>query len=324
MKTPAAIRVTLRFCAASLLVGCGASQSMAPTSIPQSEAASTTAHTRSWMLREAKDDDLLYVNANRPSAGGGEVLVYTYPGGKLVGTLGDFNNPAGLCSDNSGRVFVTIGGFEGLSPSVQEYSHEGRWLATLSVPAPWATTCSVDPTTGNLAVLNGGTNVYIYQNTQGEPVTYSTGLENATFCAFDAAGNLFLVGQDHDKKSQLVEMLVGGSGTFQTIKLDRKIVPTRIQWDGADLAVGGTQPTVIYRMQVSQGHAKTMSRVRLIGAGNSQFWISGSTVARATDARMKIGVWNYPGGGRHENVTKQALPYQAFGLTVSLSSRRRN
>ncbi len=39
---------------------------------------------------------------------------------------------------------------------------------------------------------------------------------------------------------------------------------------------------------------------------------------------MQIGVWNYPEGGRHENVTKQALPYQAFGLTVSLGSRRRN
>src|ERR1700729_19462 len=185
MKTPAAIRVTLQFCVASLLAGCGTSQAITPVSTPQSATASHTAHKGAWMLSEAKDDDLLYVNADRPSAGGGEVLVYTYPGGKLVGTLGDFNNPAGLCSDTSGKVFVTIGGFEGLDPSVQEYSHEGRRLATLSVPAPWASACSVDPTTGNLAVLNGGTNVYIYQNAQGEPDTYSSGLENATFCAFD-------------------------------------------------------------------------------------------------------------------------------------------
>lgn len=274
------------------------------------------------MSREAKNDDLLYVNADRPSAGGGEVLVYTYPGGKLVGTLGEYANPAGLCSDASGNVFVTTGGFEGLNPGVQKYSHEGRRLATLSVPAPWASTCSVDPTTGNLAVLNYGTDVYIYHNARGKPVAYSTGLENATYCAFDTAGNLFLVGQDNNRKNQLVEMLAGGSETFQTIELDRPITPTRVQWDGADLAVQGISPTFIYRMQVSQGRAKTVSRVRLIGAGNSQFWISGSTIARATDTRMKIGVWNYPEGGRHKNVTKQALPYQAAGLTVSLSSRR--
>jgi hypothetical protein len=323
MKTPAALKVTLRFCVATLLGGCGTSQSIAPVSMPQSANASHTAYKAAWMLPEAKDDDLLYVNADRPSAGGGEVIVYTYPGGKLVGTLGNFDNPAGLCSDASGKVFVTIGGFEGLDPSVQEYSHEGRWLATLSVPAPWASGCSVDPTTGNLAVVNGGPNVYIYDNAQGEPTTYSTGLANTTFCAFDAAGNLFLVGQ-YNRKIQLVEMLAGDSGSFETIKLDRKIMPTRIQWDGTDLAVGGTRSTMIYRMQVSQGRAKTVSRVRLVGAGNSQFWISGSTLARATNTGVKIGVWNYPEGGRHKNVTKQELPYRAFGLTVSLSSRRRH
>lgn len=133
----------------------------------------------------------------------------------------------------------------------------------------------MDPTTGNLAVLNGGTDVHIYQNAKGEAVTYYSGLDNATSCGFDAAGNLFLTGQNHNEKNQLVEMPAGGSGTVQTIKLDREITPTRIQWDGADLAVQGMRSAIIYRVEVSQGRAKTVSRVPLVGAGNSQFWISG-------------------------------------------------
>ena len=203
------------------------------------------------MLREAKGDDLLYVNAVQPGAGGGKIFVYTYPGGKLVKHLGLSTTRLGLCSDTAGNVFVTIGGFEGLDPSVQEYAHGGRLLATLSVPGVWATSCSVDPTTGNLAVASGATDVYIYQNAQGEPVTYSSGLANATNCAFDAAGNLFLVGLDYNRKSQLVEMPAGGSGNVQTIKLDRQITPTAVQWDGADLAVGTTSANIIYRVEVS-------------------------------------------------------------------------
>jgi hypothetical protein len=268
-------------------------------------------------MRGAKDNALLYVNADNASAGGGKVFAYTYPGGKLVGTLGAFGNPAGLCSDTAGRVYVTVGGFEGMNPSVQEYSHDGRWLAYVNVPAPWASNCSVDPTTGDLAVVNGGTDVYLYQNGRGQPIAHDSSLNNASYCGFDAAGNLFLTGEGHDRKNHLVEMAAGRPGTFKAITLDRKITPTAIQWDGAELAIETYPSGDIYRMRVSQGHAKAIARVHLVGADNSLFWISGSTVAKATDNGMKVGVWSYPEGGRHENVTKGALPYRAYGITVS-------
>ncbi len=205
----------------------------------------------------------------------------------------------------------------GEDPTVDEYSHGAAgWQRSAFLELQVA--ALLIRTTGNLAVVTGG-EISIYPDAQGEPVTYFARLKSATSCAYDAAGNLFVIGVGSNDKGELVEMPAGDTGIFQTIKVDKPISAMGdVQWDGADLAVGGTQPTVIYRMQVSQGRAKTVSRVHLVGVGNSQFWISGSTVARATEARMQIGVWNYPEGGRHENVTKQALPYQAFGLTVSL------
>lgn len=141
MKETAAVRVTLGFCIASLLAGCATSSQIAPASTPQSDAASATAHKQSPMLRGANHEDLIYVNADQASRGGGEVLAYTYPGGRLVGKLGDFDNPGDLCSDTSGNVFVTFGGFEGLNPGIEEYAHGGRGLATLSLPGAWAYAC---------------------------------------------------------------------------------------------------------------------------------------------------------------------------------------
>jgi YD repeat-containing protein len=323
MKTPSVIRATVSFCVASLLVGCGTSQSTAPASIPHSAMPSNMAHKQSWMLRPAKSEDLLYVNAVEPSAEFGEVLVYTYPRGKFVGILGGFGHLRGLCSDTAGHVFVTSGGTLSEDPTIDEYSHGGNWLATLSLPGTPGG-CAVDPTTGNLAVVTGG-EISVYPDAQGEPVTYFARLKSATSCAYDAAGNLFVVGIGSNDKGELVEMPAGDAGTFQTIRVDKPISEMgAVQWDGADLAVQGIRPTIIYRMEVSQGRGKTVSRVRLVDAGNSDFWISGNTVARATGTRMKVGIWNYPEGGRHKDVTRQALPYQAFGLTVSLSSPRQH
>ena len=101
-----------------------------------------------WMLPAAKSMDLLYVSNDD------ELLVFSYPKGKLVGEItvpsGDF---AGLCSDSAGDVFVTSVGSHSAS-YILEYAHGGTEpITTLSDPA-WANGCAVDPTTGNVAVTN--------------------------------------------------------------------------------------------------------------------------------------------------------------------------
>ncbi len=70
--------------------------------MPQTSAIATHADRgKSWMLPEAKSEDLLYVSAYS------DVLVYTYPGGKQVGDLKGFNSAAGECVDSKGNVFIT-------------------------------------------------------------------------------------------------------------------------------------------------------------------------------------------------------------------------
>src|SRR5580700_6025837 len=132
------------------LAGCGG----AGTTVPQGAMAQSRAHkaSGSWMLPEAKGDDLLYLSAARG------IYVYSYPKGKHVGTLTTPNYAAYECADATGDVFITS--VEGSQQGVYEYAHGGSQPINF-LPLTEARACSVDPTTGNLAVIQDlGEDVY--------------------------------------------------------------------------------------------------------------------------------------------------------------------
>ncbi len=151
------------------------------------------------MSPQAKRKNLFYVS----DLANNVVYVYTYPQGKLQGTLTGFNAPGGECVDKSGDVFIT----NGRGDSVDEYAH-GAKMPKASLAAPGQTwSCSVDPTTGNLAVLflspSQGEGVAIYPHGQGSP-TFFYASPNAAlaYCGFDNSGNLFLDGgTDYERVS---------------------------------------------------------------------------------------------------------------------------
>ncbi len=125
---------------------------------------------QSWIAPEAKRRGLLYISDGSTY----DVYVYAYPGGKLVGTLTGFTEPAGECVDKVGDVFITSQTFSGTG-TIYEYAHGGTQpIQTLNDAAGNPRGCSVDRTTGNLAVsnfasLSGGGSVSIYTNAQGTP-----------------------------------------------------------------------------------------------------------------------------------------------------------
>ena len=101
--------------------------------MPQSvSVAGHAAPARSWMLPEAKSDDLLYLSdRGNNSRLGSDVLVYSYPKAKLVGTLIGFASPAGMCTDGNGNVWIS--NFDG--GTIVEYVHGGTEpISTLKVP----------------------------------------------------------------------------------------------------------------------------------------------------------------------------------------------
>lgn len=152
-------------------------------------------HSRSWMAPEAKRDNLLYIS----DVGTDDVDVYAYPKGVFLGTLTGFSGPEGECVDKTGDVFIA----NYAASSILEYAHGGTSpIATLNDPGYLPGGCSIDPTTGNLAVTNylttgaGQGNVAIYKDAKGTPKAYHADplILEMFFCGYDKAGNLFVDG----------------------------------------------------------------------------------------------------------------------------------
>jgi hypothetical protein len=289
-------RFALWISAAALLAGCGGSQSpiATPGSMQQSAAITTrAAHGASWMLPEAKSEDLLYASNDKAYSGFGDVLVFSYPEGQLVGTLTKgIDEPAGLCVDKSGDIWIVNFG-----PSeIVEYAHGGTSpIATLSDPDSGLNGCSADASTGNLAVTDLSGKVAIYQNAKGTPTMYSDpNIAGLYYCTYDTNGDLFVDGTSAD----LIGELRKGDSTFTDIMLNKSIGPDSIQWRGPHLTVEAAAgqnshgPTAIDQVTIS-GNSGMVIRTTLLSSRHNRRTVSGSSVldTRWHDYRTRLLSW---------------------------------
>jgi hypothetical protein len=279
------------------------------------------------MAPNAKSQDLLYVTG---ACGG--ICVFSYPGNALVGELADSNTPFGECVDKAGDVFVVNFGGESGSAGIVEYAHGGtKPIATLSDPGYYPESCSVDPTTGNLAVTSDGGPVAIYADATGDPTDYSDPKAYANgFCAYDDKGNLFANGEYAASGDYALLEMPKGSGTFKSIKLDN--APSfwyDIQWAGKYLALADSA-TVIYHVAVKGSKGTVIGSTVLNGPVSGievQFWIQGGTIVAPYgkgDLPDRIGYWNYPAGGKLRKRIEGSLfdGAELFGTVVSLAAQR--
>jgi hypothetical protein len=294
------------------------------------------------MLPEAKNEDLLYASdQGDASSEYGDVLIFAYPQGKLVGTLTGFSTfVQGVCSDSSGDVFVAA---DTISPGqgyVYEYAHGGTQpVATVSDPGS-PNGCSVDPATGNLAVANVSSDSYesyggdvsVYQDAQGTATTYyDPQVIDPFYCTYDNAGNLYIDGLDGTQN--MIGELTIGSGAFANITLDKSINPQSLQWHDGYLVAsdggGGThgeQP--IYRIKVS-GSTGTVSGPMLLWSRGDrrpgifvQYWLQGSTIVGPDHTRGGEGLlnfWRFSKGGKPTKTLRAEGANGFYGVTVSVA-----
>jgi DNA-binding beta-propeller fold protein YncE len=305
--------------AAGALTGC---IGWAPTI---GDRTSRSARGASWISPQAKNGDLLYVSDYLFT----DVYVFSYPSLKVAGTLTGFSLPEGLCSDDKGDVFVT----DLLARRIVEYAHGGSQpIKTLS-DRGYPEGCSVDPSTGNLAVADYGSSgspgdIAVFRHASGKPVIYTDPtMISFTSCGYDDGGDLFADGQKYDNYPGLVE-LPNGAGKFEDIEFKRSFdADGSVQWDGQHLAIMGNSPKEILRVAISGSKAKVIGRTTLISPRFAfAFSIQNSTLIltyvprhmRAKD--IALGLWAYPGGGKPAK-TIQKL-FGAYGLTVSHAQRK--
>jgi hypothetical protein len=296
--------------ATALLASCGGG-ALTPGNAP---AASAKA---SWMAPDAKKQDLLYIS----DYGDGVVHVYTWPKAKLVGTLSGFRRATGECVDEAGDVWIT----SYVSAEIVEYAHGGTTpIATLSDPGEYPISCSVDPTTGNLAVGNIETtydeqgSVAIYPDAQGPPTLYTDpGIDRVFFMDYDRKGNLFVDGRPNASGGFVFAELPEGSGTFTDITLDQSIgMPAGVQWNGNEVVVGDQQAPYVYAFSISGSSGTETSETPLDGGEDVvQSCIQGKRVVGPNADSGNAMIWKYPAGGSAtKTIDGLELP---FGSVIS-------
>ena len=310
-------RYALTSCvAAAMLAGCGALQPPigAPGAMTQSPAIATHAERGgSWMQPDASKHDLLYVTNNY------DVTVYSYPRGRLVGTLKHhFFRPLTECSDKAGNVYVTDG------DNVFIYAHGGtKPFRTLTYSGALTVGCSSDPTTGNLAVTYefGFSRAYVavYKNASGSPALYQSGNLIFDYCSYDASGNLYVDGDyGSGEDFGFVELPKGGSA-LKLITLNQSFQnPGIVQWDGKYMTVGDNTAENIYRFRFSGSQGTLVGTTSLAGAPEMyQWWIEGDKVVGGNgNSPPAVYYWGYPAGGSPIKTITKGMLYPD-GVTVS-------
>ena len=311
-------RYTLGIIAALAFAGCGSQ--VAPTGGTAQSLAPAT-HGKSWMLPEAKSEDLIYA-----TGGCGGTCVLSYPQGKGVGALS--SSGSSVCADSSGNIFIPD------EYRVFEYAHGGTSpIATLSLSGnSYTRGCAVDPTTGDLAVVTGDA-VAIFPGGQGQATFYGAYL-TTTYCSYDNAGNLFVDGFAYQASSGLSEFPVGGSG-FRKLSVPAAVDgPGQIQWDGTYLTWASTigEPRTVSQLAISGSQATIVGTTTLLGMRGYawQSWIYGSRIIvpyaqRGTKAK-NIGIWEYPKGDKaikrinnFGTFKRSGLRFQGLAVSVAPS-----
>jgi WD40 repeat protein len=271
-------------------------------------------------LRHLKRKQLLYVT----DSANNYVYVWTLPDGKLAEILKGFDQPVGDCVDAHSDVFVV----SSQNSSVWEYRHGGRLpIQILSVSGYYPIDCSIDPTTGNLAVSSicsapscDEGSVAIYQNAQGNPSYYATpSLYQYDFCGYDSNGNLFVAGVTPGPSPVfgLIE-LPHGKSAFKNVTLNQEIkFAGGVKWDGQHLAIADQDASTVYEFAISGSSGTLVGSTPLNGVKDiADFWIQNGTLYGPDAANKNLGFFDYPVGG--SPYMKLAGFNTPFGATVSL------
>lgn len=324
MKSLLTASSILGLCAGfAILAGCGGA--VTPPTLGTSAAARPD-RGHSWVSPEAKNEDLLYVSDAKTY----DVYMFSYPQGKLVGTLTDQNNPGGMCVDKKGDVFVTqlYGGGH-----IVEYAHGGTTqLESLSDPGYEPGGCTVDFTSGNLAVSNiindefDVGNLLIYKKAKGTPTVIDAPPQSASggqwgsvnTCGYDDKGNVFIAGHGYPDANTFAEV-PKGTTTMENITLDQNFGSGigNVQWDGEHITFASISGDV-YAFRIKGTVGKVVGSTIVKNSNQvDQGWIQGKTFVAPQQTAAVVYFYKYPAGGNSiETVSGLSEP---FGTTVSLA-----
>ncbi|HET6277114.1 MAG TPA: hypothetical protein VFE16_14390 [Candidatus Cybelea sp.] len=363
MKFSTLIRLAAVTCVAVAMTACGAQQGGAPTAAgstfqdgPDARhsgrlrmlAKSTRIglvpqmhhkNGKSWIRPDAGRQYLLY--ASDLSKGTIDIYNYRVQAGKLYGQITGLDEPYGQCIDKARDVYVVD---EGTS-TIYEFAHGGITpIATAVDDFGLPNGCSVDPTTGNVAVSNfsgvssgsGGIDIFA-GGLSGAQEYYTDG--SAAFMwppGYDVSGNLFVEGQNLSGANVLLE-LPSGTNQFNVISGVSIGFPGGVQrWKTymavTDQSYQGGDTTAIYTISLAGSAATIVHTTELTDdcyPSKSNFdavqpFLNGTTpkknavVAGNLSCSNRMDFFNFTNGGNPKRALPSDIaPFDAWGQSVS-------
>ena len=306
--------------ALAALAGCSGLPQPAASVAPQAD------RRPSFMARGAASGSLLYVSDLRDW----DVHVYSFPALKAVGKITGLYQPQGLCGDKARDVWVV----NTQSNTIVEFAHGGTSpIAMLADPIGFPLGCSVDPTTGNLAVtdlydVSGAGDVLVYKRAAGTPSVFASGsIENFYFTGYDGKGNLYVDGITKEHGFTLAELPKSGKAlSLLSVSGGTIYFPGTVAWSGSSLVLGDQKcknkvASCLYELSVAGKTAKITGTTPLGDACDvAEAWVGASQAAGGDyetcgGKRGGAEVWKFPAGGSPtDHVTGLGQP---VGATVS-------
>ena len=311
----------------AMLAGCGQAQTVGTTGmLPQGAIATTQgrAHKASGSY-----GDLLYVTSTSG------IALVSYPHWQIMATIPGTNNGQPCSDPNNGTVYV----MQPYLGQIVVYAHGGTTpINTLSAPAPYdeVYTCSVDPTTGDLAAMVYDSSlrkgaIAIYPNGQGTPTIYKNGKINVfLYGDYDSIGNLYVVATGNSRIR--IVKLSAKKKQFSFIQFQADIFLANFHWDGRYFASldynGKNLGSTLYQIQITGTIAQLVNTTTLYHTAEiSNFCLdAGSLIGFfgriKRDNNQALARWFYPSGGnqtsRFYGVAK-GKGNQLLGVTLSVA-----
>jgi hypothetical protein len=345
--------------AAAVLAACttsGSPQPLGPSGAPtllQRRAVGSGRETRiqvgrSWMSPAAKRARYLLYESD---AANNVVNVYDYRSaqGALVGQVA-VANPAGLCVDRSGNVYVTATNLSPPEGLIYEYAHgSSQPLHVASLPGG-PNSCAIDPRTGAIAITlyatlpsgPGGLDIYTGGLKHGHQtiLTDPNLIGSLIFDAYDPSGNLFSTGFTPGSNFSIaLYELPARSGQFVELSgLTINNSSPGVQWDGKYIAVGdlvGLNVLTVSEITVQGSGVKVVATRQYTdpacndGAPVSQMIVGGTTKSPHTLIGPNfvclnlIDFWSYFKAGNPKRQWTLGAPLSdPFGQALSAKGSR--
>ena len=225
------------------------------------------------------------------------ILQFDYPQGDAsIGSISG-DEPQGECAQRRQKAFWVVNSG---NDEIEKFAYGGTSpIATLSESAGEAAGCTIDPSTGNLAVtILGAGDVVIFTDASGTGTTVADGLASSYFPTYDASGDLFVDGITESDTYGVVEM-ASGSSSFKAVTLPNTIsFPGGMQWDGNYVTLNDQEGHEIYQYTIAGDSATLEGTVPLNGTSDCvQTWIAKNLVYCPDAGNENATVFAYPAGG---------------------------